>query len=127
MARVFSLLTVLGAMPHCWAISAGVSPWRVAWIRAASRGLSVAEDRLLERGLPVGLRGPRPVERGGVDPVERLEAPLALGPLLDRVDGPEEVGPLGGLAAQDVADARLADVAEELVEPVAAQPLEQVV
>src|SRR4051812_40997956 len=43
-ARVFSLLTVLGAIPHCWAISAGVSPWRVAWIRAASRGLS--EERI---------------------------------------------------------------------------------
>ena len=66
-----------------------------------------------------------PVHRGDVDGVERLEAPLALGPLLDGVDGPEEVGALGGLAAQDVADAGLADLAEELVEAVAAERLEQ--
>ena len=54
--RDFSLLTVLGATPHCWAISAGVLPMRVSWIRAASRGLkfwSMASWRAARSVAPV--------------------------------------------------------------------------
>ncbi len=119
------MLTVLGAMPHCWAISAGVSPWRVAWIRAASRGLSedwIASWSVLFQSSE-GSSG-RFIE-GDVDEVERLEGPLALGSLLDGVDRPEEVGAVGRLTAQDVADAEQADLGQELVEAIAAERLEE--
>ena len=92
------------------------------------RGLAGAErvvDRLLEGAPPVGPgRAPGRVV-GDVDRVDRLIDPLALGPLLDGVDRAEEVGALGRLAAEDVADARLADVDQERIELVAAERLEE--
>ena len=126
-ARVFSLLTVLGAIPQCCAISAGdlALEGRLdqGGLAGAERARRIASWREL---LPVGLRAVGAIERGGVDAVDGLEAPLALGPLLDGVDGTEEVGALGRLPGQDVTlMPGLPDVAEELVESVAAEPLEE--
>ena len=122
--RVFSLLTVFGATPHCEAISAGVSPFKVAWIRAASRGLSdcaIASRR--PRAVATGSRLP-----GVRRPPRSCRAAgncAALGPFLDGIDRAEEVGTLRGLTAQDVADARVADLGHQGVELRAAEVLEQ--
>jgi CheY-like chemotaxis protein len=90
----------------------------------------VSRTKLLGNGLiQVGTLLHRQVFPSGrgdrVSVVEQRTGPLASGPRLNPVDGAGEVGPVGGLAAEDATDSQPIDVTDETLKAVKPPALEQ--
>src|SRR5262249_45687571 len=91
-------------------------------------GLARAEravDLLPQRAAPLRLDRVFPGRGNRLDGFKGRDVALAQGPFLDGVDGAEEVGPVGGLATEDVAQTQPADRAHRPIEAGATPSLQE--